>query len=118
MKIEIPGVDTEKGMDLYDDDEDLYLIVLRSFATNTPGVLDKLRIVTKENLAEYAATIHGMKGTSTTIGAETLRSAALKLETFAKAGDFEGVIDGNEAFLNQATALVNDIKAWLDKNAE
>ena len=118
MAVEIPGVDAEKGLELYDDDLDLYMIILRSYVTNTPAVLDALRTVTAENLAEYAATIHGIKGTSATIGAEETRQAAANLEAMAKAGDLEGVMTGNGAFLKQAEALVAAIRAWLEENEE
>ena len=116
MTIQIPGVDEKKGLDLYDDDEDLYLIILRSYADNTPAVLNKLRTVSAETLKDYAAAMHGIKGTSTAVGAEELRQAALKLETMARDGDISGVQAGNPAFLKQADTLIEDIKAWLGNN--
>ena len=116
MAIKIPGVDVEKGLALYDDEEDIYLIVLRSYATNAPSVLDKLRSVSAETLADYATSIHGVKGTSATIGAEELNKTAAKLEAMAKAGDLSGILAENEAFLKQADTLVANIKSWLDEN--
>ena len=118
MVIQIPGVDAEKGLDLYDDDVDLYLTVMRSYVSNTPLTLDKLRTVNEETLAEYASLIHGVKGTSTTIGAEETRKAALKLELLAKAGDLQGVLAGNETFLRQADKLIDDIRNWLKRNEQ
>jgi CheY-like chemotaxis protein/anti-sigma regulatory factor (Ser/Thr protein kinase) len=44
-EIEIPGVDTKKGLSLYAGNTKVYLPLLRSYAANTPGVLDKLRTV-------------------------------------------------------------------------
>ena len=113
MKVEIPGIDAEKGLDLYDDDAELYLAVLRSYLSNTPAALDKLRSVSAETLQTYAAVVHGVKGTSTNIGAEETRIAALKLETMAKSGDLSGVLAQNEAFLRQADALLSNIRSWL-----
>ena len=113
MKIDIPGIDGEQGLDLYDDDFDLYLTVLRSYAANTPGVLDKLRTVSAETLKDYIYTVHGVKGTSANIGAEDLRKAALKMEGLGKAGDLSGVLANNEAFLKQADTLLDNIKGWL-----
>ena len=116
MRIEIPGVDAEKGLELYDDEEDIYLIVLRSYAANTTTTLDKIRNVSAETLADYTACVHGVKGTSATIGAEETRKAAAKMEVLAKAGDLSGVLAENDAFLKQADKLVADIKSWLEKN--
>ena len=116
MKIEIPGVDVAKGLELYDDDEDIYLVVLRSYASNTPAVLDKLRNLSAETLPDYAAAIHGIKGTSATIGAEDLRKTAMKLEVMAQTGDLPGLLARNGAFLEQANTLVGEIKKWLEEN--
>jgi len=116
MKIEIPGLDVQKGLELYDDDEELYFIILRSYVKNTPGVLDNLRDVTSETLSDYAITIHGVKGTSTNIGAEDLRKAALELELLAKAGDLAGVQAVNEAFIKQGETLIAEIQSWLKNN--
>ena len=115
MRIEIPGVDTAMGLDLYDDDEDIFLIVLRSYADNLPASLEKLRNVSAETLADYAITVHGVKGTSANIGAEELRQIASKLETMAKAGDLSGILAQNEAFLKQADDLIKAINNWLEK---
>ena len=114
MKIEIPGLDVKKGLELYDDDEELYLIILRSYVKNTPDVLDKLRDVSSDTLGDYAITVHGIKGTSTNIGAEDLRKAALELELLAKAGDLAGVQAGNEAFIKKGEVLISDIRSWLE----
>ena len=114
MSFTIPGVDVVKGLDLYDDDEDLYLIVLRSYAANTPAALDRLRTVSAETLPDYASAIHGVKGTSANIGAEETRVAALKLEMMAKAGDLSGVLAGNDAFLKHADNLLVGIQQWLE----
>ena len=113
MKLNIPGIDAEKGLDLYDDEFDIYLTVLRSYAANTPAVLDKLRKVSAETLPDYAVTVHGVKGTSANIGAEETRKTALKMETLAKAGDLSGILANNEEFLKDADKLIENINLWL-----
>lgn len=116
MAIQIPGIDIEKGLDLYDDDEDIYLQVLESYASNTPAVIEKLKAVSAETLSDYAAIVHGIKGTSANIGAETVREKAKQLETLAKAGDLNGVLAMNDDFIKIANQLLNDIKNWLKNN--
>jgi hypothetical protein len=54
---------------------------------HTPGVLDKLKAVSKEILPEYAIDVHGMKGVNANISAEITRKAALNLEKMVKTGD-------------------------------
>ena len=113
MRIKIPGLDVEKGLDLYDDDFDIYLTVLRSYVSNMPPVLDRLRHVSAETLADYAIAIHGVKGTSANIGAEETRKIATKLESMVKAGDLSGILAQNEAFLKHADDLLEGIRNWL-----
>ncbi|MCL2008399.1 MAG: Hpt domain-containing protein [Treponema sp.] len=115
MEINIPGIDAEKALDLYDDDFDIFLMVLRSYAANTPMVLDRLRSVSAETLADYAANVHGVKGTSANIGAEELRKAALKQEGLAKAGDLSSVLSNNNTFLSDADTLLKNINKWLEE---
>jgi HPt (histidine-containing phosphotransfer) domain-containing protein len=114
MAFGIPGVDEEKFFDLFDNDMELYIIVLRTFVTSTPSTLDKLRNVSQETLPNYATHIHGVKGTTTNIGAEEARQKAIKLEAMAKAGDFSGVQAGNEAFLKYMDDLLDNLKNWID----
>ena len=117
MRFNIPGVNAKKGLELYDDDEDIFILVLRSFAKNVPTSLDKLRNVTAETLPSYMIGIHGLKGTSANIGAEDLREKAKNLEVMAKSGDLAGVQAKNDAFLKEADTLIADISAWLKQNA-
>jgi PAS domain S-box-containing protein len=115
MVIEIPGVNTKKALSLYAGETDIYLPLLRSYVSNTRGILNKLRTVSAETLPEYVITVHGLKGTSAGVGAEGLREAALKLETMSRAGDINGVLAHNDRLIKDAEIVVGNIKAWLDR---
>ncbi|MCL2138232.1 MAG: Hpt domain-containing protein [Treponema sp.] len=116
MNIEIPGLNVKQGLDLYDGDEELYLIILRSYVDNTPEVLDQIRSVSAETLNNYASAVHGIKGTSANVGAEEIMQTAQKLEIMAKAGDLNGIMAENESFLKRADILIVDIRNWLEQN--
>jgi CheY-like chemotaxis protein/anti-sigma regulatory factor (Ser/Thr protein kinase) len=116
MVIEIPGVDTKKGLSLYAGEKDVYLPLLRSYVTNTPGVLDKLRVVSAETLPAYVITVHGLKGTSAGIGAEAIREAALDLETKSRAGDLQGVLAQNGKLIADTETIVANVKTWLEQH--
>jgi HPt (histidine-containing phosphotransfer) domain-containing protein len=116
MTINISGIDVKKGLALYDDEEDIYLIVLKSYATNTPTTLDKIRSVSQETLSDYAIRVHGLKGTSANIGAVKLQEAALELEKMSKAGNLDGVLAKNENFIKEVENVINNIKTWLAEN--
>ena len=116
IEIEIPGVDTKKGLSLYAGDTDIYIPLLRSYIANTPGTLEKLKNVTAENLSSYVITVHGLKGTSAGIGAEQIRAQALDLENMSRAGDLQGVWAKNDKLIADTEVIVTNVKAWLEKN--
>jgi HPt (histidine-containing phosphotransfer) domain-containing protein len=116
MTINISGIDIKKGLALYDDEEDIYLIVLKSYATNTPAVLDKIRSVSQETLADYTISVHGIKGTSANVGAVKLQEAALELEKMAKAGNLDGILAKNEGFIKDVENVIKNIQTWLAEN--
>jgi CheY-like chemotaxis protein len=111
--IKIPGVDTEKGLSLYAGDTKVYLPMLRSYVTNTPGVLEKLRAVTAETLPAYVISVHGLKGTSAGIGAEAIRQAAMELEAISRTGDLAGVLKLNGDLIANTEIVVAHVKEWL-----
>ena len=114
--IEIPGVDAVEGLDLFDNDEEMYIDFLQSFVEYVPDELDKLRQVSEEGLKDYAIDVHTVKGAAAGIGANDLALFAKRLELLAKAGDLAGVEAENESFLIQADTQVNDIREWLENN--
>jgi PAS domain S-box-containing protein len=116
IAIDIPGVDTEKGLSLYVGETKVYLPLLHSYVANTPKVLTKMRTVSAENLPDYVVTVHGLKGTSAGIGAEEIREAAFELEKLSRAGDLQGVLAKNSKLIADTEIIVANVKEWLDKN--
>jgi CheY-like chemotaxis protein len=111
----IAGLDVDKGLIIAGEDWELYLKVLRSYVSDTSTILDKMRLVTQETLPDYAISVHGIKGASANIGAESIRTVALALEMMAKAGDLPGVLAQNDDFLQATEDLVAKIQAWLQE---
>jgi HPt (histidine-containing phosphotransfer) domain-containing protein len=116
MAIGISGIDEGIFNDLMDGDEDLYSSVLSSFIDKTPAVLSKLATVSKETLADYATTVHGLKGACANICAEKARQMAYSLEMKAKAGDLAGVQAENGPFLKYVEDLMPKLKDWYSKH--
>ena len=87
--------------------------MLRSYAFNTPALIDNLCNVTEENLPVYAINVHGLKGSSGSIGAKDVRDMAARMETLSKAGNLSEVLAENNELLVDARALVVDINEWL-----
>ncbi|MCL2791908.1 MAG: hypothetical protein FWD87_02345 [Spirochaetaceae bacterium] len=115
MEIKIPGIDVDKGLELYEGDTNMYLRFLRLYVTKMPEALAKLRNVSENTLKDYVISIHGAKGISDVIGAEEARKTAKQLEAMAKEGDLAGVLAQNNAFISYAENLVDNIRSWLEK---
>jgi len=116
MPIEIPGIDAQSALDLYDNDMEAYTTILRSFVSRIPAVLEKIRDVSSETLPDYLIKIHSLKGSGGSIGAKETMAAAARLEAMAKNGDLAGVRAENGNFLEKVGVLMGDIKKWLEQS--
>jgi HPt (histidine-containing phosphotransfer) domain-containing protein len=106
------GIDIKEGLRRYGE-ETAYLRILRSYAANTPGLLDRLRRVSRDTLQEYAVAVHGIKGASSGICATALAEKAEYLEIAAKADDFVSVLEANGNFIHMAESLLLSLNEFL-----
>jgi CheY-like chemotaxis protein len=117
--IAIDGMDFVKGIQMFSS-EGAYLEVLRSFLRNTPPLLEKIRGFNTEaipDLPEYAVIVHGLKGSCYSISANIAGTEAAKLETAAKTGDIEQVMEKNLLFISMIESLLADLGKVLQKAA-
>ena len=94
-------IDYKRAMMLYDDDDEMFEVILESFVTHTPVVLEKMEALfteitveiqaasnnheSKDELyQEFGILAHGIKGSCSSIAAEGLREQAAGLEKAAK----------------------------------
>jgi len=109
----IDAVDIDKGMRRFGKDWKIYVKILHSFANSIRPLLEKIRVVTRDNLADYAITVHGIKGSSRSICADSIGDHAEMLEKAAKEGDIDFVIANNPAFIAAVEKLLNDLEKAL-----
>ena len=112
---EIPGLNTGRAMAMYADSLETYLSVLRSYCENTPAVLEKLRHVSEETLPDYAINVHGLKGSTASIGAESISKKGWELEMASKAGNLLEVQRINDGFLYDVKILIGNIGALFTR---
>ena len=115
MRDRATELNIEKGLERFGGSGDSYLRVLRSYATNTPELLDSARDIYKDP-ENYAIVVHGIKGSSRGICADKTADLAETLEKASKAGDYVYVSAHNGVFLETARRLVADIEAMLAAN--
>ena len=118
MAIKIPGLDVDRGLNLCDGNEKIYLNSLRLFVSSIPASLEKMQSVSQETLEKYSVTAHSVKSMSDYAGAEEVRKTAKELEALAKAGDLAGVLAKNDAFIKFAEGIVEGVRSWLEKNGD
>jgi CheY-like chemotaxis protein len=112
--LEVPGLNVGHGLALLDGDLDTYLSALRSYITNVPDMINKMRVVTEESLPEYAINIHGLKSVSGWISADGLQARAANLEALAKAGNLSGVTTLNKDLLDAIETFISDLRVQLE----
>ena len=111
-KGEVAGLNISEGIDRFGDEE-IYYEILGSFVRSTPAMLEQMREVTAETLADYAIVAHGIKGSSLSICADELGRCAEKLELAAKAGDYEYIRANNEDVIKLAQNLIAGMSEML-----
>ena len=109
----IPGLDIKKGMERFGGDGKSYMQILRTFVKSTRPILEQAGNVSRDNLADYAIVVHGLKGSSRGISAEMIGTAAEALEKAAKEGNYDFVIANNGAFVKDANDLINALEDAL-----
>jgi CheY-like chemotaxis protein len=121
--IDVPGIDTEKGVAHFGGDWNIYWDVMKSYAQNTPPLIDKIRVLAAGNfegsqasgLNDYAIIVHGIKSSSRSIGAEDLGTQAEALEHAAKAGNLDFVRKNHEAFMQTTDQLLDGINGEISR---
>jgi HPt (histidine-containing phosphotransfer) domain-containing protein len=109
----------KKGLERFDGDKETYFGILHAFIADTTSLLETIKKeVAEENLAAYAITVHGIKGSSRGIFAEEVGTQAAALEKAAKAGDLDFVRKNTPDFITTVETLITDIGHLLAKVEE
>jgi hypothetical protein len=105
----IPGLDIPKGLERYEGDEEVYQKVLRSYSGSVRALLDAIKTADSETLNTYRIKVHGIKGASYDMFAESLGKKAEALENAASNGDLSFINQHNPLFHEAANKLLDDI---------
>jgi len=109
----ITGIDVKKGILRFNGDKDAYIDVLRSYAKNTPPLLEAAAGVSEDRLADYATIVHGIKGSSGGIIAEETAGLASALEKAANAGDYSFITANNVKLIETAQMVISGILSTI-----
>lgn len=116
LTFSIVGMDLRAGLERFGGDSATYLEVLRSFAANTPPLLEKLATEpVMEALDAYATIVHGIKGSSLGICAHDVGEKARVLEMAARSGDAAYVQNSTGNFAADANDLIFALNQIIGK---
>jgi CheY-like chemotaxis protein len=117
LGITIPEIDTEKGVGRFGGDVNIYWDVVKSFARNTPSLLNEVRnsAFSEADMNDYAIIVHGIKSSSRSIGAEALGAKAEALEHAAKESDLDFVRANHSVFIQAVDQLIEGINAEISR---
>jgi CheY-like chemotaxis protein len=109
----VEGVDIPAGKNRYT--EKAFLEVLRSYYLHTPSLLEKIshikyRDLSEEAIKEYTITVHGIKGASFGICADTVAKQAEALENAAKSRDINFIEMNNLNFIEGVEKILDRLK--------
>jgi signal transduction histidine kinase/DNA-binding response OmpR family regulator/HPt (histidine-containing phosphotransfer) domain-containing protein len=108
----VEGLDAEKGLERFGGDGKSYMESLRSYVIHTPELLEAAR--NTDSPADYAITVHGIKGSSRGISADLIGQKAEELEHAAKAGNLDFVTKENGGFILAVERFIAGLSELLD----
>ena len=111
------GIDMNKGLMRFGGNMESYLQVLRSYMANTPPLVEKIKSINQDTLAEYAIIVHGIKGSSRGICADLVGNKAEALEKAAKAGNIDFVIANNANFIADTEKVLTSLEEMFTETA-
>ncbi|MDR0472826.1 MAG: response regulator, partial [Treponema sp.] len=113
----IESADLQKAYERFGSNEEILLKILASYSVNTKALLETIGKCDRENLEQYSISVHGIKGSSFGISANTVGEKAMALEKAARAGDFNFVSANNSDFILSAKKLVEELEGLLKQIA-
>ena len=128
--IDIPGIDTAKGIAMTGGTAEGYRRVLSMFRKDTEERMQKFRFFLYENmvsgnstfpekhLSSFITQIHALKSASATIGAAEVSAEAAGLEEAGKTGDLTFIQDSLGGFMEHLAELVENILTALEFKPE
>ena len=108
----VEGLDMQEAVSRLGSEE-IFFAVLRSYAVNTPPLLERMRHMAEADLAELTIAAHGIKGSSYGVGAKNLGDMAKTLEHTAMRKDWPKVRKELPLLLAATEKLLRGIDALL-----
>ncbi len=108
------GIDTDAGLELFENDEDVYREMLSEFLQDSLSRKDMLnKYLDDRDYKNYTVAIHSLKSSARTIGASTLSLAAEELEKASREEDISFIEKKHPAAMELYEQTVNLVSSAL-----
>jgi len=114
----VEGIDWQTGLSRCGGNRESYLFVIRTYVDNIERLLAQISNDTEETLADYMIHVHGIKGSSYSIGANEIGKQAEELEHAARTGNIQLVIRNTPLFVENGKKLLNALSNLLKDYAK
>ncbi len=103
-----PELNVENGLSFCMGDEDFYISQIQMFAESNKGE-ELSEFLKNDDFEAYLISVHSLKSTAKTIGADMLSEEALALEDAIKEGKTEAVREGHPALFEHFNKLSEEL---------
>ncbi len=112
---ELVYINEETGMQFCADSREVYIEMLEIYLEQGEEYMKKLpALVEQKDWKNYIITVHGLKGTSLTIGAEAFSEKAKEQEFAGKGEQYEFIEKGLSDFLALYEKMLEAVKVLVD----
>jgi signal transduction histidine kinase/CheY-like chemotaxis protein len=112
----IKGINLKKGLARFDNNEAVYVSILRSYVASVREIvadIEKVSKVDEGNVKSYKINVHSIKGTSYDIFINEIGDMARALEEAAKNNDFDFINSNTSALVKEMNRLIHDLEEAL-----
>jgi hypothetical protein len=106
-------LDVKKGLERYGGDEAVYLSILRKYVAVNRELLKTMNDPIEETIDDFRIKVYGIKGASYEIFGNQTGDFAKALEDACIRGDLDFVREFNPYFMENATALIDNIQKYI-----
>lgn len=113
---EMLQINQDLGVSYCADSRDVYIEMLQIYVEQGEENLAKLpEMVAAKDWKNYAVSVHGLKSTSLTIGAEAFSAKAKEQELAAKAEEIDFIMGSYEEFLQVYRKVISAVQSIVDE---
>ena len=104
-------IDKETGISYCGGMEELYDEVVEQYCAQGADYIEQIqKFVKEQDWKNYQIVVHGIKGSSLTVGAVELSEKAKALEMAAKSGEIDYILTENDSFLSSYQKVLTLLK--------